>query len=630
MASSPGPPPPTSPSAPDDEGNNESTSSTASTASLDGLRPEDVDKGSRPFRRIDSDDVDPPAGRRVSVAGSAATDRTARDGRGGTDGDGGARTTGRWRRSSAAGDRRSSASRTDRREARLLASSRGRVRAALLARDPGGYKRALAEKHDLEAVFTGLAKLGEAVTSARGRGLADIAFVLDEERRDVRRALDAALSEADEDVALTGVAAAGKRMEEAFAIWEGFEAEERTAKASAHAALPWYARWADMDGDGEVSYREKRLWITLGLLGIITITCVVLVGLLTRDFVLDVRHPLTHARFEDVTVLEVPRLSFCVEGPAFSTALRGDRTFPGPDLFNVTYVQLPPGEDAKQPGKQEFKPIEEGLMRELENGPPDCSDAQGLLSATVTGITCVYCYELIAEQLELHRGVSVAENARHNVQVHFQSYAPFAQCMVAPTNTNDESVEDLRKLINTTTALAGLIDSLALTAAPTATSPITAAAVAAMSSEELCNTAFFSGYFYPTPAGEATPRYVWDGSAWTFDTSRIRFSSAITEHDPGVDVHVLDKLVVADNRAAHDHDSISGVPLGRVAANSLTQMLLSKRTIEHDIRRGADIQRVNEEQYAAKVEFYPRFEARQPGLQFFHLSLAFLSYTVEH
>ena len=54
------------------------------------------------------------------------------------------------------------------------------------------------------------------------------------------------------------------------------------------------------------------------------------------------------------------------------------------------------------------------------------------------------------------------------------------------------------------------------------------------------------------------------------------------------------------------------------------------RGLRRDIRRGADIQRVNEEQYAAKVEFYPRFEARQPGLQFFHLSLAFLSYTVEH
>lgn len=382
-------------------------------------------------------------------------------------------------------------------------------RRPLLARDPGGYKRALAEKHDLEALFTGLAKLGDAVTAARARDLPDLARLLDDERAGVRRALDAALGEADEAAALAGLAAAGVKMEEALAMWAAAAEEAAAEAAAAHAALPWYARWADRDGDGVVSYREKRLWVTLGLLFLTTATCVVLVGLLVRDFVTDLKNPITTARFEDVESLAVPRMSFCIEGPAFSEELRGGRNFSGPSLFRITYMRLPPGPDPTTPGRREDDPIGRGLLRELPKGPVNCSDGEGILSTHhrgATGIDCVYCYEkVLDDHLVLHRGRTAEENKLHNVELHFESYAPFTQCMVSPEDVGDEFKGELQKLLANPTDLAELQRIGALGVSP-GVDPATIS-TANMTSRQLCNTVFFGGHFYPTPAGEETPRY---------------------------------------------------------------------------------------------------------------------------
>ncbi|GAB0491662.1 hypothetical protein MMPV_002916 [Pyropia vietnamensis] len=654
----PSPPPPVAPPDPPEDlpttqlsrrGTNASGSSSGSSASLntsstsstssDSLAPEDKD-GAKKFRRVDSDDdivVDDR--RRRSTTASAG-----RFGGGGGGGGGGdhrvSMTGGWWRRTSVTSDggRRESIGRgsggaRSRREVRALAASRGRVRAALLARDPGGYKRALAEKHDLEALFTGLAKLGDAVTAAKARGLTDLSRMLDDERAGVRQALDSALSEADEDAALAGLAAAGRKMEEALAMWSASAEEAAAEAAAAHAALPWYSRWADRDKDGVVSYREKRLWVTLGLLFLTTATCIVLVGLLVRDFVNDLKNPITHARFEDVEELPVPRLSFCIEGPAFSEELRGDRNFSGPSLFRITYMRLPPGIDATKQGRIEERPIEAGLLRELPFGPVNCSDRTGVLSTQhrgVTGIDCVYCYEKVADKLILHRGETAEENKLHNVELHFESYAPFSECMVSPITASNETVSTLRGLLTSGTALSELESKGALVVAPGVTGGITNEAVNAMTSKQLCNTAFFSGHFYPTPPGEETPRYNWTGTNWVAVNPEVEFSAPLVNYDQGVDVHVLDRLATANNTDAHDHESISGVPLGRVAANSLTQLFLSKRTLEHNIRKGAERIRFNEEQYVAKADVYPRLQQRKPGTNFFHVSIAYFSFTVEH
>lgn len=365
---------------------------TASSSSV-GVALADRD-GEQKFRRVDSDaETDVAGGRRRSTAAFEAVFCG-----------GGGGCSGWWRRTSGPSDSEPQESVVRRHlEARALEASRGRLQAALLARDPDGYSRELARKRDLEALIAGLAKLGDAAARARAWGLSGVSRMLDDQRTGVRRSLDTTLAAADEAATLDGLAAARHPMEGALAM----SAEEAACEAAAaHAALPWYARWVDRNVDGVVSHREKRLWVMLGPLALATVTCIVLAGLLVRYFLTDQKSPITTVRFEDVEELPVPRMSFCVEVPAFSKRLR-TKKFTGPPLFGVSYVRLPPGVEAFAPRAIEYDPIDVGLLRELSRGPINCSDAEGVLSTRRQGdfaYDCVYCFESVADELVLHRG----------------------------------------------------------------------------------------------------------------------------------------------------------------------------------------------------------------------------------
>lgn len=188
----------------------------------------------------------------------------------------------------------------------------------------------------------------------------------------------------------------------------------------------------------------------------------------------------------------------------------------------------------------------------------------------------------------------------------------------------------LRQLLSNPTDLTQLQRTEALRVAPGALAgtTITTAAIANLSSRQLCNTVFSSGLFFLAPHGEEPSRYDWDGTSCTAVNPDIEPVTLLVNYDPGIDVHVLNRLSDADAKGAHDHESIMSVPLSHITANSFTKIYLSKRTVETP--KGVYRVRFSKERYLAKAEVYPRLHWRESGKNFFHISIAFSSYTVEH
>lgn len=445
----------------------------------------------------------------------------------------------------------------------------------------------------------------------------DIAFVLDEERRESRRKLMEALALEDEAAAIKGVLAVSAQIDEAFATWRAFESESREEKLAAHARLPFYKRPFDLDKDGTVSFQEKRFLVTITLLIMTTIACVVLVGLLTKHFVDSRINPLTTAEFNESEQITLPRMSFCIEGPAFVS----NPGRPGPPLFNVDFWK-PPAEAGVADRDRPPLPVESTVLAELPGSIAECSSASATLSSTVNPLDCVFCYELTRD-VTIRKGDTAEENVRSDLQLQFKSYEPFVECLT-------------RNVLSTGTklALAGLITTnwgdlitaqVLQGASPTVTTP-----VGSMDDEQRCNTVFFSDYFYPRRAGETPVSYLLTAAGlWTPTGQVYNNPNQLAAFSLGVEIHILDFSSRSNTQAAHDHRSIPGFPVGNARANLLTQVLLSKRTISHRIREGRQTTR-SEDLYRAKVDYYPRvFQEAPAGINYFFLSIAIDSFIVE-
>jgi len=460
------------------------------------------------------------------------------------------------------------------------------------------------------------------VASAKEQGHDDIAFVLDEERRESRRKLMDALAMADEAAAIKGVLAVSAQIDEAFATWRAFESEAREEKLAAHARLPFWKRPFDLDKDGHVSFQEKRFIVTITLLILTTIACVVLVGLLTKHFVDSRINPLTTAEFNEVESLKLPPMSFCIEGPAFPSYPTA--RYPGVPLFSPVFWKPPAPVGTAEKDRPQLD-INETVLQELPGSRVACSSEEGSLSSADNALDCIFCYQLTRDVVIRH-GATAEENVRSDLQLQFESFEPFVECLTRPTNLDDSALAALRAQIKESWAalVSGGILGGDATGADTAPADTMPGLVA-------CNAYFFSDYFYPRRAGEVPVAYtmtaavadpptdpVWTLSAGTPYTNEL----VLADFTLGVEVHILDFSALNSTQEAHDHRSIPGFPVGNARADSLTQVLLNKRTIAHKIREGRQKTR-SEDLYRAKVDYYPRvFQEVREGFNQFFLSIA--------
>jgi len=431
-----------------------------------------------------------------------------------------------------------------------------------------------------------------------------------------------ALAMADEAAAIKGVLAVSAQIDEAFATWRAFESEAREEKLAAHARLPFWKRPFDLDKDGHVSFQEKRFIVTITLLILTTIACVVLVGLLTRHFVDSRINPLTTAEFNEVESLKLPPMSFCIEGPAFPNYPANG--YLGRPLFLPIFWKPPAPVGTAEKDRPRLD-VNDTVLEELPGSLPACSSDKGSLSSAGDALECIFCYQLTRDVVIRH-GATAEENVRSDLQLQFESFEPFVDCLTRPRDLEASALTALQDEIRNNWG--ALVDKGALLGDVTPTDPTPADS---MDGLVACNTYFFSNVFYPRRTGETPVTYAftaavadpptdasWDLSAGVEYTNK----EELADFTLGVEVHILDFSSLNDAKEAHDHQSIPGFPVGNARADSLTQVLLNKRTIAHKIREGRQKTR-SEDLYRAKVDYYPRvFQAVTEGYNQFFLSIA--------
>ncbi|GAB0497098.1 hypothetical protein MMPV_008421 [Pyropia vietnamensis] len=638
---------------PSPAGTSMSASSSTSSSSSESDEPGDGAAGGG-FRRLDSDDDGNAVGVRLGrftrgIGGVGAPGRLgvgvgARRGWavGGSLG-GGSGGSGRPPRPAGANG---AAATAGARAGRLAAASKARVRDALLAHDPGGYKRALADKHALEHIFSGLDSLGVAVHAARSDGRDDVAFVLDDDRRNARRALDEALAMPDEAAALDRIRAVEAAIEASLEVAAASAEEAAAARAAAHAALPMWKRVWDLDKDGVVSLKEKRHWVTGILLLLTAIGCLVLMALLTKSYVDDHHHPSVVLSVTERTKVVLPPFTFCMPGPAFATIDRldanGGRIAPytntfGKPLFIPEWVQLPTptGGEPVPRDNSPFNPVPggfEGELIELAKPRLGCANANASLSP-YNEDACFSCYEMW-RQHSVYGGGTVEQNLQSTIDVAFRTYAPYAACLADPKVLKNDVVDELRAVISDTDAFNALVSNNVLRSATEGTD-VAIAEVAALTSEQLCNVVFFSGVFYPLLLGEGAA-YVYDGS-WTLAPDvRHVLEGRHVGAGQALDLHILPAVSGANTAAAarqatqneaRSHASLPGFPVGAALPGELTQVLLTKRIYGKDVQGPGS---PRELRYEARVDGYPRSSGRPaPGYHELIISIGLESFLVE-
>lgn len=631
------------------------SSSSSSSSSLSDVP--NGGAGGSGFRRLDSDDGWDAAGGRlgrftrglggVGAAGRLGTGVGARRGWavGGGLGGGGGGLGGRPPPAGAGG----AAATAGARAGKLAEASKARVRDALLAHDPGGYKRALADKHALEHIFSGLDSLGVAVHAARSDGRDDVAFVLDDDRRNARRALDEALAMPNEAAALDRIRAVEAAIEASLEVAAASAEEAAAARAAAHAALPLWKRVWDLDKDGVVSLKEKRHWVTGILLLVTAIGCLVLMGLLTKSYVEDHHHPSVVLSVTERAEVVLPPFTFCLPGPAFAFIDRvgpdGSRTGPyagflGKPLFIPEWVQLPTpiGGDPVPRDNKPFDPVPAGVeaeLIELPNPLPGCANANASLSP-FDNDTCFSCYEMW-RQHTLYGGGSVQENLNSTVDLAFRTYAPYSACLANAEDLPDDVITELRAVITsnfTTLVSRGVLRAAAGSPAVVPGDGIT------LSREQLCNVVFFSGVFYPLLRGGGAA-YVRSGSggagSWTLapGTGPILQGRHIGAGH-ALDLHILPAVIGANTAAAarqatqneaRSHASLPGFPVGAALPGQLTQVLLTKRIFGKDVQGPGS---PRELRYEARVDGYSRAVPRPaPGFHELIVSIGLETFLVD-
>lgn len=448
----------------------------------------------------------------------------------------------------------------------------------------------------------------------------DIAFVLDEERRESRRKLMDALALEDEGAAIKGVLAVSAQIDDAFATWRAFESESREEKLAAHARLPFWKRPFDLDKDGQVSFQEKRFIVTITLLIITTIVCVVLVGFLTKHFVDSRINPLTSAEFKEEDTIKLPSMSFCVKGPSFGSL--SSPSVLGRPLFDFDHYSLPPSTDMDDNDRERTTPTDSSFLAELPGSPEECASGTASLTTQDNNLDCVFCYQL-KQMVSITRGATAEENVRSDLQLQFSSFQPFIECLTQPSSINAGSLSTLRGLL--ADAWTDLVAKGVLTGDPSP--PVQLAEN--MSSLEVCNSYFWSDYFYPRRNGETRATFTRVGDSWTPSGMHYTSSDSLPDFALGVEIHILDFSSQNSTQQAHDHRSIPGFPVGNASPNLLTQILLNKRTISHRLREGTQRTR-SEDLYRAKVDHYPRvFPENETFRNFFFLSIAIDNFIVE-
>jgi len=623
-----------------------SSSGSSSSGGTDSESDGSLDDGARRFRRVDSDDNAGAVGGRLGLftrglathhrgapfavpggihrlSGNALVAHGVGGGGGGGGGSGGAPLPSR--------------------AGRLAESSKARVRDALLARDPGGYKRALADKYALSAVFSGLDALGAAVIAAREDGRDDVAFVLDDDRRNARRALDEALANPDEAAALECIRTVEVAIAASLDVATSSAEEAEAARAAAHAPLPLWKRVWDLDKDGEVSLAEKRYWVT-GLLLLVTAAgCLGLMGLLTESYIQSSRDPSVVLSVDERSRIDLPRFTFCVQGPSFATIdrrgpdgerLNGYKGTIGRPLFIPQYVQL-----ARKPGEPEVardtEPFDanssDGVLRELPDPVEGCSIANGSLSVDEEDV-CFSCYEMHEEQ-KLYGGGSLSDNIRSSIDVSFLVYPAYAACLADPDNVKPPSlVQHLRDVVANQTNLDELIARGKLVSSDA--TPVTATDTEALSSEQLCNVIFFSGVFYPLRRGGGavyTRSTAADASTvWTMDGNSDQF--LIGRHvgsGNAIDLHILPTVVAGGTpvkNKAISHATLPGIPIGAAIVGRLTQVLLMKRIFRPGVQGPGSVE---ERRYEARVAGYPSAKSKVNDYLQTEVSIAMETFLVE-
>lgn len=448
----------------------------------------------------------------------------------------------------------------------------------------------------------------------------DIAFVLDEERRESRRKLMDALALEDEGAAIKGVLAVSAQIDEAFATWRAFESESREEKLAAHARLPFWKRPFDLDKDGHVSFQEKRFIVTITLLILTTIACVVLVGLLTKHFVDSRINPLTSAEFQEADTINLPSMSFCIKGPAFASFPTA--AFAGEPLFKIDNYSLPAPENVDDDDRNRTVPTDSSFLAELPGSRSECQSGTASLSSVQNNLDCIFCYQLV-ETVPIKRGNTAEENVRSDLQVQFSSFEPFVECLTHPNDLSNSSLLALRSRV--TTAWGALVDKGILGGTP----PPDSSLADTMTGNEVCNVYFWSGHFYPRRGGEERATLTRGPTAWTALGMHHNKTDTLADFSLGVEIHILDFSRSVSAQQAHDHRSIPGFPVGNAAPNVLTQVLLNKRTISHRLREGTQRTR-SEDLYRAKVDYYPRVFPQEAAFQnFYFLSMAIDNFIVE-
>lgn len=631
-----------------------SSSASSSSSSLSDLP--NGGAGGGTFRRLDSDDGGDAVGGRlgrftrglggVGAAGRLGAGVGARRGWavGGAIGGGGGG-SGRPPPAGAAG----AAATAGARAGLLAEASKARVRDALLAHDPGGYKRALADKHALEHIFSGLDSLGVAVHAARSDGRDDVAFVLDDDRRNARRALDEALAMPDEAAALDRIRAVEAAIEASLEVAAASAEEATAARAAAHAALPPWKRVWDLDKDGVVSLKEKRHWVTGILLFVTAVGCLVLMGLLTKSYVDDHHHPSVSLTVTERTEVVLPPFTFCVPGPAFATIDRlgadGSRIGPyagtlGKPLFIPEWVQLPtPTRGDPVPRNNEpFNPVAggfEGELIELAQPRLGCANANASLSP-FNEDTCFSCYEMW-RQHTLYGGGSVEQNLNSTVDAAFRTYAPYSACLANPEELADDVVDELQAVIDSNFST---LFSRAVLRAAAGSPAVTSGDRETLTSEQLCNVVFFSGVFYPLLHGGGVA-YARSGSGaagnWTLvpGTGPVLRDRHIGAGN-ALDIHILPAVTGANTaaaarratvNAARSHATLPGFPVGAALPGQLTQVLLTKRIFGQDVQGPGS---PRELRYEARVDGYPRAIGRPaPGFHELVISIGLETFLVD-